>query len=82
MTVQDAFGLTAAVHVFVWLKSPEFAPVKMTLVTCKGAVPVLFTVTVCVTVAVVVARVNGKAGNDPGETEAFACTPLPESPSD
>jgi hypothetical protein len=34
-------------HVFVWLKSPEFAPVMPMLVIASGALPVLVSVAVC-----------------------------------
>ena len=42
---QLAFAATLVLQVFVWAKSPEFAPVSPTLVTLRAALPVFDSVT-------------------------------------
>ena len=46
LIAQLALAATLALHVFDWAKSPEFAPVRPTLVTLRAASPVFDSVTV------------------------------------
>src|SRR5262249_38643031 len=84
--VQFAAGATVApapVHVLeAILKSPGFAPPKVTVLTCSGELPLLVTVTVCEAV-VWPTTVSAKAGTVlAGEVVTPGCKPLPESPND
>jgi hypothetical protein len=79
LILQMAPTATLVPQVFVWLKSPLFAPVIVMLLMLSAAVPVFESVTACAVLLVLTSWLLNVS--DAGERLTAGATPVPVKPA-